>query len=104
MGRRIDTACSNCERCANPANDGSGPARGFRNCRTCGHRLSLHVSPAAPRPTVLRVLPPLAASPAAPTPPTPPAIAPGWYADPNGRPYNRWWDGRNWTDATAPKV
>jgi hypothetical protein len=66
--------------------------------------MHLHTSPATAQSSVLRVLPPLAASPAAPTPPTPPAIPPGWYADPSGRPCDRWWDGRNWTDATAPTV
>lgn len=28
-------------------------------------------------------------------PPLPPA---GWYPDPSGRPGERWWDGRGWTD------
>jgi hypothetical protein len=27
--------------------------------------------------------------------------APGWYPDPNGQPYQRWWDGTRWTDQTA---
>ncbi len=26
----------------------------------------------------------------------------GWYADPEGRPMNRWWDGIEWTDQYAP--
>jgi uncharacterized protein len=26
--------------------------------------------------------------------------APGWYPDPNGQPYQRWWDGTQWTDQT----
>ena len=26
--------------------------------------------------------------------------APGWYPDPNGQPYERWWDGSQWTDRT----
>jgi hypothetical protein len=26
----------------------------------------------------------------------------GWYADPEGRPMNRWWDGIAWTDQYAP--
>lgn len=29
------------------------------------------------------------------TDPTP--IPPGWYADPDGGPYSRWWDGSQWT-------
>jgi hypothetical protein len=31
----------------------------------------------------------------------------GWYADPNGAPYNRWWDGAEWTtrvEATPPRL
>ena len=24
--------------------------------------------------------------------------APGWYPDPNGQPYQRWWDGTRWTE------
>ena len=30
---------------------------------------------------------------------TPPA---GWYADPEGRPMNRYWDGAAWTEQYAP--
>ncbi len=30
-------------------------------------------------------------------PDLPPA---GWFADPSGRPGQRWWDGRGWTDLT----
>jgi len=26
----------------------------------------------------------------------------GWYPDPAGGPLSRWWDGRQWTDATQP--
>jgi len=26
----------------------------------------------------------------------------GWYPDPAGGPVSRWWDGRQWTDATMP--
>lgn len=26
----------------------------------------------------------------------------GWYADPEGRPMNRWWDGLTWTEDYAP--
>jgi hypothetical protein len=28
--------------------------------------------------------------------------ASGWYPAPDGQPYQRWWDGQQWTDATAP--
>lgn len=31
--------------------------------------------------------------------PTPP---PGWHPDPGGAPMWRWWDGQQWTNATAP--
>jgi hypothetical protein len=26
----------------------------------------------------------------------------GWYPDPAGAPSSRWWDGRQWTEATRP--
>ncbi|MHA3702369.1 DUF2510 domain-containing protein [Jatrophihabitans sp. YIM 134969] len=40
------------------------------------------------------------ADPATSTPPPPPAASQpaGWYADPNGQPLWRWWDGSAWTD------
>ena len=67
-------------------------ARGFtKNCRGCGHKMSLHSSPAP------------AQQYAAPPAPVPPRIPPGWYADPIGQPCNRWWDGYTWTAATAPR-
>lgn len=50
-----------------------------------------------------------------PTTPTPPnavavlpvaeddgSVAEGWYADPNGLPSERYWDGQDWTDRTRP--
>ncbi len=30
------------------------------------------------------------------------APAPGWYADPQGGPSSRWWDGRQWTEHLLP--
>jgi uncharacterized Tic20 family protein len=30
--------------------------------------------------------------------------APGWYPDPNGQPYQRWWDGTQWTEQTAAQA
>lgn len=30
--------------------------------------------------------------------------APGWYPDPNGQPYERWWDGTQWTDQTQARA
>jgi hypothetical protein len=109
MGRRVQTGCSNCTRCTNSAVNEAGRrlgrataalssgglsevARGFtKNCRGCGHKMSLHSSPAP------------AQQYAAPPAPVPPRIPPGWYADPNGQPCNRWWDGYTWTAATAPR-
>ncbi|MPY95460.1 MAG: DUF2510 domain-containing protein [Acidimicrobiia bacterium] len=38
------------------------------------------------------------AAPVAPPPSNPPA---GWYADPQGGPGQRWWDGDSWTDTTT---
>jgi Protein of unknown function (DUF2510) len=32
----------------------------------------------------------------------PPAPPPGWYADPAGSPWWRWWDGRRWTAHVGP--
>lgn len=29
------------------------------------------------------------------------APAPGWYPDPTGLGYDRWWDGNNWTESTS---
>lgn len=28
--------------------------------------------------------------------------APGWYRDPSGAPFERWWDGAAWSQATRP--
>jgi hypothetical protein len=33
----------------------------------------------------------------------PPAIAPGWYPDPHGPGSLRYFDGRSWTEHTAPR-
>lgn len=33
-------------------------------------------------------------------PPAPTGPPPGWYADPNGAPVQRWWDGTRWTEHT----
>jgi hypothetical protein len=31
-----------------------------------------------------------------------PLVPAGWYADPDGRPVQRYWDGNAWTDQTVP--
>lgn len=31
---------------------------------------------------------------------SPPGWPPGWYPEPGGRPFQRWWNGATWTDAT----
>lgn len=36
-------------------------------------------------------------------PPQPVSVPAGWYADPSGAPCLRWWDGQQWTTATAPQ-
>lgn len=34
----------------------------------------------------------------------PPSMVPaGWYPDPDGRPIQRYWDGANWSEHTAPQ-
>ena len=32
----------------------------------------------------------------------PPLPAAAWFTDPSGRPGERWWDGRGWTDLVRP--
>ncbi|PND49816.1 MULTISPECIES: DUF2510 domain-containing protein [Rhodococcus] len=36
------------------------------------------------------------------TPPPPPSVPAGWYPDPHGAQVQRYWDGRQWTEHTAP--
>src|SRR5262249_4275086 len=33
---------------------------------------------------------------------SPPGWSPGWYPDPAGQPFQRWWNGTTWTTATYP--
>lgn len=45
------------------------------------------------------------ADPPAAAPPTvtpPPAVPAGWYPDPHGQQLQRYWDGTQWTEHTAP--
>ena len=59
--------------------------------------------PASPAPSVARP-PPSGVAPASPPPPpeqVEPAMPAGWYADPQGE-GQRYWDGTNWTEDTAP--
>jgi hypothetical protein len=37
-------------------------------------------------------------------PPPPPSVPAGWYPDPNGQPLQRYWDGTQWTEHTAPQA
>ncbi|MGC4934795.1 DUF2510 domain-containing protein [Gordonia sp. DT30] len=39
---------------------------------------------------------------AATPPPPPPTVPAGWYADPNNAALQRYWDGAQWTEHTAP--
>ena len=71
MGRRVETGCPNCKRCTNSAAGEAGRklaratvalssgglsevARGFtRNCRGCGHKMSLHEAQATAQAAVV---------------------------------------------------
>ncbi len=45
-----------------------------------------------------------AVSPAQPPPPPPPGVPAGWYPDADNDRLLRYWDGREWTDHTAPNA
>ncbi|WFR72657.1 DUF2510 domain-containing protein [Prescottella defluvii] len=63
---------------------------------------SLVPAPVSSNPDTL-VLPMVVPSTPAPTPP--PSTTPaGWYADPDGKPVQRYWDGNRWTEHTAPQA
>ena len=61
-----------------------------RALATYGHLLSPSVRMATP-----------AWQPTGPAYSAPMAPPPGWYADPEGRPGGRWWDGYRWTEHTS---
>lgn len=124
---RVQTGCPNCKRCTNSVvgETGRKAGRGYmalatggiseavrlgtRDCRACGHKLSLHSAASAPAPINVVV------SQAAPVSASPTAIdgsqarPPGWYPDSYGG--KRFWDGFDWvantderseTDSTTP--
>jgi hypothetical protein len=101
---QVTSGCRDCKKCTNSsiANFGRDSGRasaailsigiselarvGTKNCRICGHKLSLHqaIDYVQPRQTV--------ASPAVSAFTAPAA----WYAEP-GTGRRRWWDGTRWT-------
>ena len=58
--------------------------------------LAGHTAPVASAP------PMFAAAPPPPPPPPPPAVPAGWYPDAQNPNLQRYWDGRGWTEHTAP--
>lgn len=116
MGGRVETGCANCKRCtnsgvaeagrksaklmANLATGGSvAMVQAFtKNCRACGHKMSLHEKGQPQQANVTVVVEQPAAVPA----PTAGHLPAGYYPDPDGKPCQRWWNGYNWTETTAP--
>lgn len=119
MGAHVETGCRDCKKCTNSAmaNFGRNTGRatvalmtaGFsevglaftKNCRVCGHKLSLHRGAdyvaSAPQPVVVVQQP----SPQVPTPQqAPQGPPPGWYKDQQDPNLQRWWDGTQWTEHT----
>ena len=76
------------------------------DCRACGHKVSLHDRGGDPKGNAyaapVAVQHPAPVPPRPVVPPPPPQVPAGWYRDPNGQPCNRWWDGHQWTNNTAP--
>lgn len=107
---KVETGCRDCKKCTNSAyaNAGRNIGRfgtavmtvgiseavmgGTKNCRICGHKLSLHrgTDYVQSPPQQVQVV-------QQPAPAGPPA---GWYPDPSGHPVLRWWDGFRWTEHT----
>jgi len=112
MAKRVETGCRDCRKCTNSAaanlgrNTGragaavltvgiSELAMGFtKNCRVCGHKLSLHEGAQA-----ATVQPAVAVQQIHPQIPQagPPS---GWYVETPGM--LRWWDGQQWTEHRRP--
>jgi hypothetical protein len=72
-----------------------------KNCRICGHKLSLHGGAdyvaSAPQPVVIMQQPAPQVAVPQQAPQGPP---PGWYADKQDPSIQRWWDGVKWTEHT----
>jgi hypothetical protein len=104
VAQRVESGCRDCKKCTNSgyANAGRNTGRvgigvvtlgmsetvmaGTKNCRICGHKLSLHtgVDYVQPRQQVQQPAP----------------MPPGWYPGPNGQ--QVWWDGVRWVLPTPP--
>lgn len=107
---KVEVGCRDCKKCTNSdfANAGRNLGRtgaaimtfgvselvmaGTKNCRVCGHKLSLHKGQdyVQSPPQQVQIV-------NAPSPQGPP---PGWYQDPGRYPRLRWWDGFQWTEHT----
>lgn len=122
--QKVETGCRDCQKCTNSAlaNLGRNTGRattamftlgmsevGFKmrkECRACGHQMSLHGRQGTSEVVQTRSAPvsaPVRVS-APPAPPARPAAPqgppPGWYNDPQGVAGQRWWDGTSWTEHT----
>lgn len=99
MAQRVESGCRDCKKCTNSgyANLGRNAGRataavfslgtseavmaGTKNCRICGHKLSLHTGVDYVE--------------ARNEKPSKPKVDAGWYADPHTA-RMRWWDGYAW--------
>ena len=117
MTTRVVSGCRDCKACTNSgiANagratgraaaavltvGGSEFARGFtKNCRACGHKLSLHGHDYTAEP--VRAMQPIQV---VVQQPLPAAAPPGWYPDAADVRFVRWWDGYRWTGHVQPRV
>jgi len=103
----VTTGCRDCKKCTNSgyANLGRNTGRasigimtlgmseavmaGTKNCRVCGHKLSLHTGADYVRASQPAISQPVSS-----------AAAPGWYPVP-GANETRWWDGQRWGQSAA---